>query len=405
MFFSGAAIPGAAGAQEANGGGPGAWLYGYSGPRAIGLGGAFVAVADEPMGAVWNPAGLALMSQNEFRVETVRLFEDTSINSLSFTVPGSRLPTFGVSVLALRSGEFERTNELNDPLGSFKTGDTAFLFTLSKNLNPRLALGGNFKLARQSVEEWSGTGLGFDLGAVFAVTPDVRVGTSILNFGGPTVTLRETGESFPIEWRGGVAVKMLNGRGLVSAELDANGDSGTRFHGGAEYWLQSSFALRVGYNDSRAAGGLSYLFQPGLQLDYGVTDHELGFSHRVGLSYRFGGFFASSRAVPEVFSPTGERPITKIHLQSRTKAEADEWSLAIVNKSDETVRRYSGRGVPPAHLVWDGKDGTGLPLPDGVYHYRLLVRDRDGRYLTSPNQAVEISTGGPQGEIQVLPSD
>jgi hypothetical protein len=393
-------------AEEPDGGIPGSWLSRYTGARTLGLGGAFVATADEPTGVVWNPAGLSVLDQNEFRFETARLFEDTSINGFSFAVPGSRIPSFGITVLALRSGEFERTNELNDDLGTFNTGDTAFLFTVSKNVTPRLAVGGNLKLARQSVEEWNGGGLGFDLGGIYDLTSMVRVGASILNVGGPNLNLREVDESFPTEVRLGFSANVLGRRGLVTAEIDhVSDDGGFRFHGGTEYWIQPSLALRVGYNDANAAGGFSYRVDPRIQLDYGVSDHELGFTHRVGLSYRFGGFFASSRAVPEVFSPTGERSVTKIYLQSRTKDETESWRLAILNKSDETVRRFAGKGVPPAHLVWDGKDESGLPLPDGVYRYQLQVNDREGREIESPTQLVEISTEGPRGRIQVFPSD
>ncbi len=392
-------------AEDANGGAPGAWLSQYTGARTLGLGGAFVATADEPLGVLWNPAGLSRLDQNEARFETARLFEGTSLNGLSFALPGSRFPSFGVSMVTMRSGDFERTNELNDPLGTFNTGDTAFIITASKNLSPRLSLGGNLKIARQSVEDWSGGGIGVDLGAMYNVTPNVRVGLSILNLAGPSIRLRNTDESFPTEYRAGLTSAILGGRGIVSAELDQVAGIGTRLRAGSEYWVQPSLGLRVGYNDQAPAGGFSYRLQQGLQFDYGLTDHDLGITHRVGFSYRFGGFFASSRAVPEVFSPTGQQSVTKIHLQARTKAEAEDWNLTIINKSDEVVRRYAGKGVPPAHLVWDGKDETGLPLPDGVYRYHLVVHDGEGREITSPTHSVEIATGGPQGTIQFLPGD
>ena len=106
--------PATAPAEDQNGGAPGAWLSSYTGARTLGLGGAFVATADEPLGVVWNPAGLSRLDQNEARFETAHLFEGTALNSLSFAVPGSRLPSFGVSMIHLSSGDFERTNELND---------------------------------------------------------------------------------------------------------------------------------------------------------------------------------------------------------------------------------------------------------------------------------------------------
>ena len=205
-------------AQEEAGGVPGSWLSHYGGARTLGLGGAFVAAADEPLGVVWNPASLSQLYQNELRFETARLFEDTSINGFSFAVPGSRLPSFGSSVLSQSSGNFERTNELNDPLGTFNTGDTAFLLTMSKNFSPRFALGGNLKIARQTVEEFGGGGVGFDVGGIWSLSSKARIGASLLNVGGPSITLRDTKESYPTEVRAGAATTVLGGRGLISAE-------------------------------------------------------------------------------------------------------------------------------------------------------------------------------------------
>lgn len=395
--------PGAARAAEESGGAPGGWLSTYVSARALGMGGAYVGAADDASSVVWNPAGLAMLVPNEVRFETARLFEDTSINAFNFAVPGNRLPSFGLSVVSLRSGEFERTNDMNDPLGTFSETETAYLFTVARNVNPRLALGGNVKLVRQSVEDFSSGGVGFDVGGIFDVSPNLRVGVSALNVGGPNVTLRDTKESYPLEFRAGFAATLFNGRGLLAAEVDQASGPGVRLRGGSEYWVQPMLALRVGYDDASAGGGMSYRFGGHYQFDYGVLDHPLGLTHRLGVSYRFGGFFASAKASPEIFSPTGERATTKISLNARTKSEPDSWSLTLVNKAAEVVRRFGGKGQPPAHILWDGKDETGLPLADGVYNYTLQVLDADGRAIDSRVRTVEISTGGPQGSVPVIP--
>ena len=397
------AFPAGAFAEEESGGAPGSWLSQYVTARALGLGGAFVGTADDASAVVWNPASLATLVPNEVRFETAQLFEDTYVHALNFAVPGNRLPSFGLSIVTLRSGEFDRTNELNDPLGTFREVETAYIFTMSRNITPKFALGTNVKLITQSVEDFSGTGVGFDVGAVMNVTPTVRVGASILNVGGPNLTLRDTKETYPIEFRGGFSATVLRGRGLLAAEVDQSQGPGIRFRGGSEYWIQPAFALRVGLDDQSPGGGMSYRFAGNYQFDYGVLDHPLGLTHRVGLTYRFGGFFAKAKAEPEIFSPTGERAVTKIDLNARTKAELESWTLDILNKSDEVVRRFGGKGQPPAHIQWDGKDETGLPLADGEYRYRLQVNDADGRVIESRVHAVTISTGGPQGEVPVIP--
>lgn len=389
-------------AEEAAAGAPGDWLSRYASARSIGLGGAFVATADDPLGVVWNPAGLSQSLQNEAHFETARYFEDTSINGLSFVVPARRLPTFGITMLSLGSGGFERTNELNESLGEFKQSEMAFLLTASKALTPRLSLGTNLKIVRQEVENFSSTGVGADVGGLFSLTPRLRVGLSLLNLGGPSLTPRDVKESYPLEVRGGMAFAFMQGRGLVSVEADHREGPGTTLHAGTEMWFMDTFGLRAGYYDTEPAGGFSYRLNQAMQFDYGMSDHELGLVHYVAVSYKFGGFFANSYASPEVFSPIGENSVTKFNIKARTKAETKQWQLDVVDKHNQIVRTFGGAGVPPAHVMWDGKDENGMTLPDGFYTYRLVVSDEEGRVLRAEDRKVEITTSGPQGGVPVI---
>lgn len=393
---------GTAHAEDQNGGAPGDWLATYLGARTAGIGGAFVAAANEPISAVWNPAGLSLLSQNQVYAETARLFENTSINGLSIAFPARSFPSFGLSILSLNSGEFERTNELNEPMGQFSEGDMAFVLSASKSINPKFSLGANVKVVRQSIEEFDAAGVGFDLGLIYQVTPSLRLGASMLNLGGPTLALRAVDESFPAEFRGGFAFQFFSGRGLVSGELNTRSGPGTSFHGGTEFMVYRGMALRFGYAESSPTGGFSFNVQPDMRFDYAATDNELGVTHRFGISYSFGGFYASSQAQPPVFSPLGQQSVTKFHLQAKTRADAERWVLGIEDKSGFNVRSFGGKGAPPAHVMWDGKDESGLPLPDGIYTYRLVVYDQEGREFTAHERKVEITTDGPQGKVPVF---
>jgi FlgD Ig-like domain len=390
-----------AAADPGTGGAPGSWLMNYAGARTLGMGGAFVATADDALGVLWNPAGLQFMDQNQLMFENVQLFEDASMNSVAFAVPSNWLPTLGISMVSMHSGEFQRTNDVNDDLGAFGNRETAFLVTLAKGLTPGMAIGANVKVIQQTVEDYSAGGFGFDLGAIAHVTPSLRFGLSAENLGGPKITLRDTPERYGTTLRGGAALQLFGGRGLISFDLNRAAETGAQLHAGAEYWIVPDMAMRVGLLDERAAGGLSYRFASRYQLDYGFADHPLGISHRFGISYQFGGFFASSRAEPELFSPIGEHPSTQILLNARTKADADSWTLDVVDKAHRVVRRFGGPGLPPPHIQWDGKDEVGLRVADGEYTYRLVVTDKDGRIVDSPVRRFSISTSGPQGDVPV----
>ena len=389
-------------AEEAASGMPGDWLSRYMTARSIGMGGAFVATADDPLGAVWNPAGLTQSMQNAVHFETARYFESTSINGLGFVVPARRLPTLGVTMLSMSSGGFERTNELNQSLGDFKNSDMAFLLSGAKAVTPRLSLGANLKIVTQKVEDFNATGFGGDIGGLFSVTPRLKVGLSMLNLGGPSLTPRDVKETYPMEVRGGFSFAYLSGRGLLSVEADHRDGPGTTFHAGTEMWFQETFGIRAGYSDTEPAGGISYRLSPAMQFDYGMNDHELGLVHYVALSYKFGGFFANSYASPEVFSPIGENSVTQFNIKSRTKAETRQWQLDVVDKHNAIVRTFGGPGIPPAHVMWDGKDENGMTLPDGYYTYRLVVTDEEGRVLRAEDRKVQITTSGPQGGVPVI---
>jgi len=390
-------------AQDEQGGAAGDWLSHYATARSVGFGGAFVAVADEPISALWNPASLTQVFQNMIFVETARLFEETTINSLSFGTPERRvMPGFGITVISLNSGTFERTNELNDVTGEFGEGELAFVLSASKSVSQRFSLGANIKLVRQKIDEFSASGAGVDLGALYHLLPSLTIGASALNIGGPGLTLRETKETYPVDYRGGITLRFLAGRGMITTEISSRPDYDTNFHAGTEFWVHTMLALRVGYNDKYFAGGAGFAFPNGMRIDYGMSDHLLGVTHRIGLSYGFGGFYASSQADPPVFSPIGAHSVTRFDLEARTKADATSWSLDIVDKSGQTIRRFSGAGLPPAHVMWDGKNETGMPLADGVYTYQLVVIDAEGRKVVGRKRSVEITTAGPQGDVPII---
>ncbi|TFG63981.1 MAG: hypothetical protein E4H28_05750, partial [Gemmatimonadales bacterium] len=251
-------------AQKESGGAPGDWLSNYATARTIGVGGAFVSIADEPIGIIWNPAALTQVFQNVIFVESARLFEETSINSLSFGTPERRvLPGFGITIISLNSGTFVRTNELNDVTGEFNEGETAFLLSASKSVTKRFALGANVKIIRQNIDEFSASGAGVDLGVIFHALPSLTIGASTLNIGGPGLTLRETEETYPLNFRGGVTLRFLGGQGLVTTEFASRSGYDTQFYAGTEFWVHSMLALRMGYNDSYFAGGASFAFSNG----------------------------------------------------------------------------------------------------------------------------------------------
>ena len=90
---------------------------------------------------------------------------------------------------------------------------------------------------------------------------------------------------------------------------------------------------------------------------------------KFGLNFRFGGFYAESRANPEIFSPTGQNPVTKFLITARTKADAKDWELVIPDRSGEIVRRYARNAAPDSAVKVFAK----LEQPSAVEAWEVLA--------------------------------
>ncbi len=71
------------------------------GSRAIGMGGAFVAISNDVSALYWNPAGLCRMDQGEAVFERIEWFADISFNYLGATLPFQRYGTAGIFLNAM----------------------------------------------------------------------------------------------------------------------------------------------------------------------------------------------------------------------------------------------------------------------------------------------------------------
>jgi len=156
------------------------------GVRGTAMGGAFVAIADDPSAMFWNPAGIA-------RMDKITLFADHSpwLPGLSFNFFGLVLPVesigiLGVHVTALTTEEMDITT-IDQPMGTgekFTAGSFAVGVSYARNLTDRFSIGANFKVIREDILNSAASGFAVDIGTLYDTPfPGVRLGVSISNFG------------------------------------------------------------------------------------------------------------------------------------------------------------------------------------------------------------------------------
>ena len=101
----------------------GSFMETGGGARALGMGGAFTAVADDPSAAFWNPAGLASLENRELLLMHSERFGDLiDRDYVAYTQPvnwslfGAGSAGIGISVIRLGVDDIPFTDHLQDEL-------------------------------------------------------------------------------------------------------------------------------------------------------------------------------------------------------------------------------------------------------------------------------------------------
>lgn len=301
------------------------------GARALGMGSAFVGLADDGTAAYWNPAGLATLERREATAMHAEQFGSiVKYDFLSYAMPigdaGKARQSLGFSFIRLGVDDIPDTRglEILDQNGNGQfdypedrlvvdesrfifnsDNDVALLISYAREVRPGLSIGGNFKMIRQWLgDSLRSTGFGLDAGVLWVGQSGWSLGAK-LSDATTTRILWNTGTSefiAPSLRVGGAKTRGFgNRRHVVTAALDVQvGFSDERlssqahlggvtfeFHPGLEYWIERRLALRAGMEARNfSAGGGIRVRRFGL--DYAYLDHrDLDSSHRISASYAF----------------------------------------------------------------------------------------------------------------------
>ena len=143
------------------------------GARGYGMGGAYVAIANDPSAAYWNPAGLSQVNEISI-MESNWIFQSVdniNVNYVNVTIPLKHVGTVSGSWLlthaTLEEGWDYTTNE---PKSSESANEHTFSLSIGRQLWDKLlifektSLGFSINRHAFTTDEGNGAGLGFDLG-------------------------------------------------------------------------------------------------------------------------------------------------------------------------------------------------------------------------------------------------
>lgn len=266
------------------------------GARAIAMGEAYTAMADDVSSLYWNPAGIALLNQSQASFMYSQWLKDLAYHNASVATP-LEYGGLGASLSYLSYGDISAFDNQGNSAGSVNAY-SAVATVGGAFLSDSWSAGFNLKGVQGSLADVKATGVAADLGGSFIFPKEVLGGTlraagSIRNLGTGLQYIDQK-DPFPREWRGGLAaVEMLNRKLNVSMDYGQQRDLDGSIYAGAEYWAMPYLALRAGYagsgtesNGIRAGLGLKIR---NISFDYAFSPYgDLGLTHRYELSMRFG---------------------------------------------------------------------------------------------------------------------
>ncbi len=300
------------------------------GARAVSMGGAFVALANDPTTIYWNPAGIARLPRASFTLMHTNWLAGTNFDYGAIVIPVGAFGTLGASLATLSMDEMEvRTVAQPEGTGElFSASDFAATLSYAINLTDRFTIGFNAKYIQSNIWNESASAFAVDIGTLFTTQFNgMRLGVSLSNFGTP---MRMTGRDLiilvdpapekdgsndrivsklqtdafdlPLILRVGVAMELIDtpmNRITVAADAVNPSDGAESINLGFEYAMRNMFFLRGGYkslfrefSEQGLTAGLGLrrkiTASTSLQIDYSYADFgRLTSVHRFSLQLDF----------------------------------------------------------------------------------------------------------------------
>ncbi len=179
--------------------------------RLTALGGSLITIADTDISlAASNPALLSDTSHNQISINHNFAFADASNGYLGYARKIDKWDINAhIGISYVNFGEFTAADELGNDQGIFSGGETALTIGASKRLNERITVGANIKGVFGSLETYSSTGIGADIGLLYT-KPGSNFSAAFVakNIGRELSSYGNEAASLPLDIQIGVSQKL-----------------------------------------------------------------------------------------------------------------------------------------------------------------------------------------------------
>jgi len=253
------------------------------GARALGMGGAGIAIADDASTIYYNPAGLGLIQGR-----AVTSLYTNHHGAAGYLAAGYAQKNMGAGILRLDASGIDKTDEFADVIGTFGATELTAMAGYGRAVIPGLSVGGSVKYYSQTLPANSGSGVTGDIGVLYEVgSGNFRVGAVARNVVGTVKYDEGASDAFERSYGIGAAFRPMEPL-LIAADVVI--EDGVEARAGAEYSF-GSITVRAG--GSFGAGSSSLSAGAGFAasvftVDYAYQTHSvLPDSHRFSLNLKF----------------------------------------------------------------------------------------------------------------------
>ena len=159
------------------------------GAPAIGMGGAFVSLANDPTALYWNPAGIATITNTDAILSHTDWIADTKFDFAGLALPLGSFGTLGFSLTSLTMADMAvRTVEMPEGTGEyFSASDLAAGISYARPLTDRFSIGFTAKFIQEAIWHETADAFAVDVGTIFKTDlfGGMVIGASLSNFGTP----------------------------------------------------------------------------------------------------------------------------------------------------------------------------------------------------------------------------
>ena len=255
-----------------------------------------------------NPSYLASDSHNQIALSYINYLSDINFAFANWAYEWKGIGTFGAGVRYVGYGEFNRTDELGQTLGSFQSGEFALTLGYARSYSKQFHYGLSLDLIHGNLDRFNSTAIALSAGARYEFTDGRTViGAALRNVGRQLTTFDGTEEDLPVDLLVGISHRVekapirltLSLHRLTDWELENREGTGNLIDQafrhllfGSEFLFSEHVHLRLGYNHllQNQLAGSGRIETAGMSIGLGINVKNITFDVSRNSYSSLGGF-------------------------------------------------------------------------------------------------------------------